>query len=159
MTANMQKAKPCTLSIYNFGSTLLSVLPNVFPLGVKKMLRCLNPWGGNKHPLCGVIPRAPRKHTQPMCRIPQIPLSRWLCGVFLSSWVPAVFPQLPPSLADWSPPRYARIHPHSWGRKGIWLEVSWGSTWRNNQMAFTAAPLLPRILKRDLPTGACKRAG
>ena len=103
VTGNMQKAKRCTLSIFNFGSMLVSTLPNFFPLRVEKMLRCSNPWGDNTHPLCKAIPRAPREHTQPACRTLQIPPSRWLCGAFRNPWVPDVFPRLTP-LADWCPP-------------------------------------------------------
>lgn len=39
VAANMQKSKPCTLSTANRGATLVSVLPNLFPLRVKQMLK------------------------------------------------------------------------------------------------------------------------
>lgn len=52
-------------------------------------------------------------------------------GAFCNAGVPAVFLWLAPSS-----PWHACIPPHSRGREGIWLEVSWGSTWRSNQMAF-----------------------
>lgn len=50
VTGNMQKAKPCTLSIFNFRSAFVSALPNVFPLRVKKMLSCSNPLGRRRAP-------------------------------------------------------------------------------------------------------------
>lgn len=76
------------------------------------MLRCLNLWGGDPPPsLCKAIPRAPREHTHPTCRTPQIPPSRRLGGAFCNPLGPAVFPLLTP-LADWlSPPAHTHLSP------------------------------------------------
>lgn len=45
VTGNMQKANPCELSIFNFGSACISPSPNIFPLRVKKDAQMLKPAG------------------------------------------------------------------------------------------------------------------
>lgn len=160
VTGNMQKANRCTLSIFNFGSMLVSTLSNFFALRVKKDAQMLEPPGRRPtpQPLQSDPEGSQGVHASRVQNIPNPPEPTALWGI-LQSLGTSCFPTAHPPRRPVVPPRHTRIYHHSWGRKGIWLEVSWGSTWRSNQMAFTAAPLLPGILKQDLPTGACKRAG
>lgn len=128
VTENMQKkAKPCTLSIFNLGSSPVSALPSFFPSKGKKDAQLLKPLG-RRHTLAlqsNAEGSQGLQNTQNPTELSAIPgYQLFSCG-------------FSPSLTGFSP-QHASIHSHSPGRKGIWLEVSQGSTWRSNQMAFTA---------------------
>lgn len=99
------------------------------PLRVKRMLSCSSPWGGSTHSLCRAMPRAAREHTPAEHPKPRRAGS--------NPGLPAAFLGLFPITDLFSPPACEHPFPQP-GRKGIWLEVSRGSTWRSNQMAFTA---------------------
>lgn len=143
-----KKAKPHKLSIFNLGSSPVSALPSFFPSKGKKGCSAAQAPGEATHTPFAERRRGLREST----RLQNTPNPTELSAFPGYQLFSCGFSQ---SLTHF-PPQHPSPQP---GEERHLAESFSGFHLEKQSNGFYGSPLLPGILKWDLPTGACKRAG